>query len=134
MKTCIHHNDSGRAAAGCPVCLERELAALRAQSEIDSRTIGKAHAEILALRAALEPFAARADTSSPLRIQFPVERWEVLSLSPSIPFNIKGRWAEDGSPYYMSVPHQLIPAFLALQELAGACEQARAALAAGGEK
>lgn len=32
MKTCIHHNDDERAAARCPVCLGRELAALRADN------------------------------------------------------------------------------------------------------
>ena len=31
--TCIHHNDAERAAAGCPVCLRAELAALTERAE-----------------------------------------------------------------------------------------------------
>jgi hypothetical protein len=78
-----------------------------------------------AAEAALEPFANRAEVVAPVRIQPPVERWEAVNDGCTL----RGRWAEDGSPYDIRLPHQLIPALQALQELAGACKQARAALA-----
>lgn len=56
---------------------------------------------------------------SPVVEHFPVELWEHLGGG-----KCRGRWAEDGSPYYFTVPVQLVPAFLELQKLAKLCERA----------
>lgn len=45
----------------------------------------------------------------------------------------RGSWAEDGSPYYFTVPHQLVPPFFALQRLAKLCRDKDAARAKEGQ-
>ena len=63
---------------------------------------------------------------APLRIEYPVIEFIKIS-SPDENGLVKmmGRWAEDGSPYFLYVPHQLAEPFMALQRLATAAAAAR---------
>lgn len=61
---------------------------------------------------------------APLVEHYPVTPWEHMKDG-----RCRGSWAEDGSPYYFTVPHQLVPAFFALQRLAKLCRDKDAARA-----
>jgi hypothetical protein len=61
---------------------------------------------------------------APLVVHYPVTPWEHMKDG-----RCRGSWAEDGSPYYFTVPHQLVPAFFALQLLAKLCRDIDAARA-----
>ena len=61
---------------------------------------------------------------APLVGHYPVTPWERMKDG-----RCRGSWAEDGSPYYFTVPHQLVPAFFALQRLAKLCRDKDAARA-----
>lgn len=61
---------------------------------------------------------------APLVVHYPVTPWEHMKDG-----RCRGSWAEDGSPYYFTVPHQLVPAFFALQLLAKLCRDKDAARA-----
>lgn len=73
----------------------------------------------------IHTLSAEANATAPVRIEYPVGEWEVCGdIAKDGSVKLMGRWAEDGSPYFMSVPNQLVSAIQALQRLARVAHEA----------